>query len=54
MNNLRRKPSDNELLRIYGLFKQAKVGNVNTCKYHLNENKQILDVSTEIALMFFK
>ncbi|KAH3671402.1 hypothetical protein WICMUC_004699 [Wickerhamomyces mucosus] len=30
VNNLTTKPNDNELLKLYGLFKQATVGDVNT------------------------
>lgn len=29
-NNFSKKPSDAELLRMYGLYKQATVGDVNT------------------------
>lgn len=30
VKKLKRRPSDDELLSLYGLFKQATVGNVNT------------------------
>ncbi len=30
MKNLKEKPTDAEMLEIYGLFKQASVGDVNT------------------------
>lgn len=30
VNKLATKPSDDELLKLYGLFKQATVGDVNT------------------------
>ncbi len=30
VNNLSSKPSDDELLKLYGLYKQATVGDVNT------------------------
>lgn len=30
MNNLVKKPNDDELLKLYGLYKQATVGDVNT------------------------
>lgn len=32
VKNLVKKPSDDELLQIYGLFKQGTVGDVNTGK----------------------
>ncbi|CAF1113593.1 unnamed protein product [Rotaria magnacalcarata] len=30
VKNLRKKPSDDELLKLYGLFKQATIGDNNT------------------------
>ena len=30
MKNLKTKPNDSEMLEIYGLYKQATVGDVNT------------------------
>ena len=30
VNNLKKKPNDNELLKLYGLFKQANQGNNNS------------------------
>jgi len=32
VNNLKKKPTNEELLVLYGLFKQSKVGNNNTNK----------------------
>jgi len=32
VNNFTKKPSDNELLELYGLYKQSTVGNVNISK----------------------
>jgi len=32
VKNLKTKPSDNDLLALYGLFKQATVGDCNTSK----------------------
>jgi len=32
VKNLKGKPSDDELLQVYSLFKQATVGDVNTGK----------------------
>ncbi|CAF2988760.1 unnamed protein product [Rotaria sp. Silwood2] len=32
VKNLSKKPSDDELLKLYGLFKQATVGDTNTAK----------------------
>ncbi|CAF0877278.1 unnamed protein product [Adineta steineri] len=32
VKNLSKKPSDDELLKLYGLFKQATVGDNNTSK----------------------
>jgi len=31
--NLKASPSNDELLELYALFKQAEVGDVNTCMY---------------------
>ncbi len=30
IKNLFKKPTDNEMLQLYGLYKQATIGNVNT------------------------
>lgn len=32
VNELKNKPSNDELLKLYGLYKQATVGDVNTGK----------------------
>ncbi|PAA46090.1 hypothetical protein BOX15_Mlig011452g1, partial [Macrostomum lignano] len=32
MKNLKSRPTDDELLELYGLFKQATVGDVNTAR----------------------
>ena len=32
VNNLKQTPPDDELLEIYGLFKQSTVGNINTVR----------------------
>ncbi|EPS35954.1 hypothetical protein H072_10598 [Dactylellina haptotyla CBS 200.50] len=32
VNNLTSKPTDEQLLKLYGLFKQANVGDVNTSR----------------------
>ncbi|GME81698.1 unnamed protein product [Ambrosiozyma monospora] len=32
VQNLTKKPTDDELLKLYGLYKQATVGDVNTTK----------------------
>jgi acyl-CoA-binding protein len=45
-----KKPTDEELLEIYSLFKQATVGDVNTgmCIY-----REVLKCSMYIGLLFF-
>lgn len=35
VNELKKKPSNDELLKLYGLYKQATVGDVNTGKRHI-------------------
>ena len=35
VKNLTTKPSDNDMLDLYGLYKQGTVGDVNTCKCRL-------------------
>jgi len=33
VNHLSSKPSDDDLLQLYGLYKQATVGDINTCMF---------------------
>lgn len=40
VKNLATKPSDNQLLELYGLFKQATVGDNTTCKYKRNKSSR--------------
>ena len=35
VKNLKSKPTDSELLQLYGLYKQGTVGNVNTGSLHV-------------------
>lgn len=35
VNNFKSKPSNDDLLIVYGLYKQATVGDVNTCELHI-------------------
>ena len=41
VNNMKKVPSDNELLKLYGLFKQANIGDNNS------PEPSFIDIKTE-------